>query len=101
MMAASAIGVFTLALVVPFVEGPARWFFAMLTIALFAGAIWEFGSVPFRKRLVRDHGDRLRHEAVTTMDKALREYECLLEDWRDAAEQLDLLTRWGESHERA
>lgn len=99
-IAAFVIGAFTLALVVPFVDGTARWLFALLTITLFTGAAWEFGSVPFRRRRVRDQGDRLRHEAVATMDKALRQCEDLLEDWRDAVEQLDLLTQWGESHKR-
>ncbi|MGW7359702.1 hypothetical protein ACWGI0_24490 [Streptomyces sp. NPDC054802] len=99
-IAALVIGTFTLALVVPFVDGAARWLFALLTIGLFTGAGWEFGSVPFRRRRVRDQGDRLRHEAVATMDKALRQCEDFLEDWHDAVEQLDLLTRWGESHKR-
>ncbi|MFG2569942.1 hypothetical protein ACGFR6_31520 [Streptomyces sp. NPDC048567] len=97
---ALVIGAFTLALVVPFVDGAARWFFALLTIGLFTGAVWEFGSVPFRRRRVRDHGDQLRHEAVATMDKALRQCKDLLEDWQDAVEQLDLLTRWGDGHKR-
>ncbi|MER5973586.1 hypothetical protein ABT112_28330 [Streptomyces sp. NPDC002055] len=100
MIAALVIGTFTLALVVPFVDGAPRWLFALLTIGLFTWAGWEFGSVPFRKRRVRDQGDRLRHEAVATMDKALRQCENVLEDWHDAVEQLDLLTRWGESHKR-
>ncbi|WP_143064545.1 hypothetical protein [Streptomyces colonosanans] len=99
-IAALVIGTFTLALVVPFVDGAARWLFALLTIGLFTGAGWEFGSVPFRRRRVRDQGDRLRHEAVATMNKALHQCEDLLEDWHDAVEQLDLLTRWGESHKR-
>ncbi|MGM9337578.1 hypothetical protein [Streptomyces murinus] len=99
-IAALVIGTFTLALVVPFVDGAAQWIFALLTIGLFTGAGWEFGSVPLRRRRVRDQGDRLRHEAVATMDKALRQCENLLEDWHEAVEQLDLLTRWGESQKR-
>ncbi|WP_406428728.1 hypothetical protein [Streptomyces sp. NBC_00147] len=99
-IAASVIGIFTLALVVPFVDDTARWVFTLLTIGLFTGAAWEFGSVPFRKKRIREQGDQLRHEAVATMDKALRQCEDLLEDWHDAVEQLDLLTRWGENHKR-
>ncbi|WP_432140369.1 hypothetical protein [Streptomyces sp. bgisy084] len=97
---ALVIGAITLALVVPFADGAARWIFALLTIGLFTGAVWEFGSVPFRRRRVRDQGDRLRHEAVATMDKALRQCEHLFRDWHDAVEQLELLTRWGESNKR-
>ncbi|MET8505328.1 hypothetical protein ABZV60_11815 [Streptomyces sp. NPDC004787] len=99
-IAALVIGTFTLALVVPFVDGMARWFFALLTIVLFTGAGWEFWSVPFRRRNVREQGTRLRHEAVATMDKALRQCEDFLEEWHDAVEQLDLLTRWGESQKQ-
>ncbi|GGL33569.1 hypothetical protein GCM10010095_18610 [Streptomyces anthocyanicus] len=99
-IAALVIGTFTLALVVPFVDGAARWIFALLTIGLFTGAGWEFGSVPFRRKRVRDQGARLRHEAVATLDRALRQCGDLLEDWHDAVEHLDLLTRWGESHKR-
>lgn len=99
-ISALVIGAFTLALVVPFVDGAARWFFTLLTVGLFAGAAWEFTNVPFRRRRVRDQGDALRHEAVTTMEKALSQCEHFLEDWHDAMERLDLLTRWGERHQR-
>lgn len=99
-ISALVIGAFTLALVVPFVDGAARWFFTLLTVGLFSGAAWEFTNVPFRRRRVRDQGDALRHEAVTTMEKALSQCEHFLEDWHDAMERLDLLTRWGEGHQR-
>ncbi|WP_370415359.1 hypothetical protein [Streptomyces fradiae] len=99
-IAALVIGFVTLALVVPFADGAARSIFALLTISLFTWAGWEFWSVPLRKRRVRDQGDRLRHESVATLDKALRQYERLFADCHDAEEQLALLTRWGGAPER-
>lgn len=84
-------GAFTGALVVPFVDGASRWIFALLTIGMFTWMAWEIWSVPLRKRHVIDQGNRLRHEAVTTLAKALRQCEDFFEDWREAMEQLTLL----------
>ncbi|WP_158684991.1 hypothetical protein [Streptomyces sp. LaPpAH-108] len=94
-VAAVVMGVVAGALVVPFVDGMSQWMFGLLALALFGWAIWEFWSVPFRKKQVRDQGDRLRHEAVTTLSQALRQREEFFEDWRDAMDQLPALLRWG------
>ncbi|MFJ8138727.1 hypothetical protein [Streptomyces sp. NPDC096013] len=99
-VAALVIGAFTGALVVPFVDGVARWIFGLLTIAMFTWPIWEIWSLPLRKKYVRDQGDRLRHEAVTTLDMALRQCEDFFEEWHEAVEQLTFLVEWGGSHRR-
>lgn len=99
-IAALGIGALTGALLVPFIDGTARWIFTLLTIGMFTWASWEMWSVPLRKRRVRDQGIRLRHEAVTTLASALRQCEEFFEDWRDAVEQLDLLIQWGGTHKR-
>ncbi|GFH33927.1 hypothetical protein SCWH03_01280 [Streptomyces pacificus] len=100
-IASLATGACTLALVVPFSDGAARWIFALLTAGLFTWAGWEFWSVPFRRRRVRDEGDRLRHEAVATMDRALHQWKDLLDEWHDAMEEMDLLTRWGDNRRQS
>ncbi|MGW4446679.1 hypothetical protein [Streptomyces sp. NPDC004682] len=94
-VAAVVMSVVTGALVVPFVDGMSQWMFGLLTAALFGWAICEFWSVPFRKKRVRDQGDRLRHEAVTTLSQALRQREEFFDDWHDAMDQLPSLIRWG------
>ncbi|MFG2369883.1 hypothetical protein ACGFY9_00190 [Streptomyces sp. NPDC048504] len=98
-VAALVIGAFSGALVVPFVDGVARWIFALLTIGIFTWPIWEIWSLPLRKKHVRDQGNRLRYEAVTTLVKALRQHEDFFEEWREAMGQLTSLTQWGMQHE--
>jgi len=97
-VAALVIGAFTGALVVPFVDGVARWIFGLLTIGMFTWPIWEIWSLPLRKKSVRNQGDRLRHEAVTTLAKALRQCEEFFEEWHEAVEQMTFLTQWGGIH---
>ncbi|WP_406740099.1 hypothetical protein [Streptomyces atratus] len=92
---ALVIGAFTGTLVVPFVDGVSRWIFSLLTIGMFTWMIWEIWSVPLRKKHVRDQGSRLRHEAVTTLVKALRQCEDFFEDWHEAMGQMTSLTQWG------
>ncbi|WP_145968878.1 hypothetical protein [Streptomyces hyaluromycini] len=94
-VAALVVGAFTGALVVPFIDGVSRWIFALLTICMFTWPIWEIWSVPLRKKHVRDQGNRLRHEAVATLAKALRQCEDFFEEWREAMGQLTSLTQWG------
>jgi hypothetical protein len=93
-VAALVIAAFTGALVVPFVDGVSRWIFALLTMGIFTWMIWEIWSVPFRKKHLRDHRDRLRLEAVATLTEALRQCEDFFEDWREAMGHMNSLTQW-------
>ncbi|MFJ6792731.1 hypothetical protein [Streptomyces sp. NPDC091268] len=98
LLAALTMGTLTGALLTPFVDDGARWIFLLLTIGMFTWAGWEMWSVPLRKRRVRDHGMRVRHEAVTTLADALRQCEDFFEDWHASLDRLDFLTQWGETH---
>ncbi|GAA2064529.1 hypothetical protein GCM10009801_09220 [Streptomyces albiaxialis] len=96
--AALGVGCLTGSLIVPFIDGVARWFFATLTVCMFAWAIWEILSVPHRKKRVRQHGNQLRYNSVTTLSMALDECEEFFEEWREAMEQMPSLTLWGGNH---
>lgn len=89
------IGILTGVLVVPFVDGMSRWIYLLLTFGMFTWMIWEIWSVPLRKKHVRDQGDRLRNDAVTTLSKALRQSEDFFEDWHEAMGDLTSLVQWG------
>lgn len=92
---ALVVGILTGVLVVPFVDGMSRWIYLLLTFGMFTWMIWEIWSVPLRKKHVRDQGNRLRHDAVTTLTKALRQSEDLFEDWHREIEKLTSLVQWG------
>ncbi|MFJ3141341.1 hypothetical protein ACIPJM_02580 [Streptomyces halstedii] len=92
---ALVIGILTGVLVVPFVDGMSRWIYLLLTFGMFTWMIWEIWSVPLRKKHVRDQGNRLRNDAVTTLSKALRQSEDFFEDWHEAMGDLTSLVQWG------
>lgn len=95
---ALVIAAFTGALVVPFMGGVSQWIFILLAMGIFTWAIWEIMGVPFRKKHVRDQGNRLKIEAVATLAEALRQCEDFFEDWREEMGHMNSLAQWGGLH---
>jgi hypothetical protein len=89
------------ALVVPFVDGASRVLFFLLTLTAVAWVLWEICGVPLRKRHVREQGDQLRHEAVATLAKALRQREDFFMEWHENMQDLAALTRWADPSDSA
>ncbi|MFG3242413.1 hypothetical protein [Streptomyces sp. NPDC048157] len=92
---ALVIGILTGVLVVPFVDGMSRWIYLLLAFGMFTWMIWEIWSVPLRKKHVRDQGNWLRNDAVTTLSRALRQSEDFFEDWHEGMGKLTSLIQWG------
>ncbi|WP_158810668.1 hypothetical protein [Streptomyces leeuwenhoekii] len=87
-------GAATGALVVPFVDGVTRGLFFLLILAAAAWVLWEICGLPIRKRHVRERGDQLRHEAVTTLAQALQQQDEFFTAWHENMRDLAPLTRW-------
>ncbi|MFF5985492.1 hypothetical protein ACFY78_42400 [Streptomyces olindensis] len=87
-------GTVTGALVVPFVDGSSRILFSLITLIAVVWVAWEICGLPLRKRHVREQGDQLRHEAVGTLAKALKQREDFFTEWHENLQDLAALARW-------
>ncbi|MBV1949187.1 hypothetical protein [Streptomyces sp. BV129] len=88
-------GLITGTLVVPFLDGASKYLFLLLTVIAAIWIVWEIGGVPLRKKHVREQGDQRRHEAVTTLAKALQQREDFFTKWHEGIQDRESLTRWG------
>ncbi|GGT05121.1 hypothetical protein GCM10010240_43180 [Streptomyces griseoviridis] len=49
---------------------------------------------------MREQGDQMRHAAVATLARALRQREDFFTEWHDGTQDREALTRWGGHSER-
>ncbi|MER5435869.1 hypothetical protein [Streptomyces sp. NPDC002588] len=85
---------------VPFTEGAWRGIFLLVNLVMIGWAAWEIYGVPVRKKHVREQGDQLRHEAVTTLAKALEQRDRFFEEWHASMARLTDLNGWGGNKKR-
>ncbi|MEU2732531.1 hypothetical protein ABZ650_32940 [Streptomyces griseoviridis] len=88
-------GIITGTLMVPFLDGASQYLFLLLTVIAAIWALWEICGVSLRKRHVREQGNQMRHEAVTTLAKALQQREDFFTKWHEGIQDRESLTRWG------
>ncbi|MFF6816180.1 hypothetical protein ACFZAG_41190 [Streptomyces sp. NPDC012403] len=88
-------GIVTGTLVVPFLDGTSQYLFLLLTFITVVWVLWEVCGVSIRKRHVREQGDQMRHAAVATLARALRQREDFFTKWHEGMQDREALTRWG------
>jgi hypothetical protein len=82
------------ALIVPFVSGGFILMFSVLMGALILVGLGGIAHVPFRKRSVREAGDRQRLYAAHVLGQAVVELNALLDDWRIGLRSSVALEEW-------
>ncbi|MGW8989089.1 hypothetical protein ACWGRF_04025 [Streptomyces zhihengii] len=88
-------GTVTGALIIPFVDGWSRMLFSLLILGAVVWVLWEICGVSLRKKHVREQGDQLRSEAVSTLAKALQQRQEFFEEWHENIQNMEALARWG------
>ncbi|MGW7244308.1 hypothetical protein [Streptomyces sp. NPDC054804] len=82
------------ALIVPFVSGGFILMFSIVMCVLILVGLAGIAHVPFRRRSVREAGERQRRYAAQLLGRAVAELNVLMDEWRKGLRSSAVLEEW-------